>query len=331
MNVLYILGNGFDKAQGMKTSYPEFYEFLKKKEGSPLLEKMKKAITADKKLWSDMEWALGLYTSEVKTADDMDNLHDELSRYLQEYLTVEDTQFKPIDVMKNKFLSDFISPEAYLSEVDRVAYNRTIDPVIKTKGSNKRIWVMSLNYTGTLEKLLNINPHVTHKVLNNSVELRDICHVHGRLGDTIIVGVDNKEQIRNTELQSSEDVTNFLVKSEANLAMKNLRHSRCERFIKNANLIVLMGVSWGDTDKRWWDLIGSELKERTDLVIINTIYCPNDVPKTRKYKLASVERKERDRLYNKLGVLTNEEKKNISNRFFFAINSAMLNSIWEFQ
>jgi len=29
MNVLYILGNGFDKAQGMKTSYPEFYEYLK--------------------------------------------------------------------------------------------------------------------------------------------------------------------------------------------------------------------------------------------------------------------------------------------------------------
>ena len=28
MNVLYILGNGFDKAQGMKTSYPEFYQYL---------------------------------------------------------------------------------------------------------------------------------------------------------------------------------------------------------------------------------------------------------------------------------------------------------------
>ena len=30
MNILYILGNGFDKAQGMATSYPEFYEYLKK-------------------------------------------------------------------------------------------------------------------------------------------------------------------------------------------------------------------------------------------------------------------------------------------------------------
>lgn len=30
MNILYILGNGFDKAQGMATSYPEFYKYLEK-------------------------------------------------------------------------------------------------------------------------------------------------------------------------------------------------------------------------------------------------------------------------------------------------------------
>lgn len=29
MNILHIIGNGFDKAMGMKTSYPEFYEYLK--------------------------------------------------------------------------------------------------------------------------------------------------------------------------------------------------------------------------------------------------------------------------------------------------------------
>ena len=29
MNILYILGNGFDKAQGLATSYPEFYQYLK--------------------------------------------------------------------------------------------------------------------------------------------------------------------------------------------------------------------------------------------------------------------------------------------------------------
>lgn len=323
MNVLYILGNGFDKAQGMKTSYPEFYEYLKNKEGSLLLEKMKENITADKKLWSDMEWALGLYTSEVKSSEDMDILHDELSSCLQEYLTIEDERFKPNELLKKKITSDFIFPEAYLSEVDKEQFNRIIEPVLRTKGVSKNIYVMSLNYTGTLEKLLGINQNGVSKVFNNRCELKNICHVHGRLGDTIIVGVDNIEQIRNVKLQSSEDVTNFLVKYEANLAMKNLRHSRCEQYVKNADLIVLMGVSWGETDKRWWKLIGEELKKRTDLVIISTIYCPSDVPITRKYKLATVERTERNRLYGKLDIQSVEDIEAISNRIFFIVNSSL--------
>ena len=41
MNIVYFLGNGFDKAQGLKTSYPEFYEYLDKKEGSALLQNLK--------------------------------------------------------------------------------------------------------------------------------------------------------------------------------------------------------------------------------------------------------------------------------------------------
>lgn len=42
MNILYILGNGFDKAMGMATSYPEFYKYLKEniKNGSSLFNKM---------------------------------------------------------------------------------------------------------------------------------------------------------------------------------------------------------------------------------------------------------------------------------------------------
>lgn len=324
MNVLYILGNGFDKAQGMKTSYPEFYEYLKTKEGSSLLEKMKEAITSDKVLWSDMEWALGEYTSKVETAEDMDSLHAELSQHLQKYLTTEDKQFRPIDMMKNKFHSDFIRPESYLSEVDIANYDNIIKPIINARGASKSIHVMTLNYTNTIEKLLGLNNNETSKTLNARGDaLRDICHIHGRLGDTIIIGVDNEEQIRNTEFRQTDDIKDFLIKKEANLAMKNLRHSRCEQYVKNANLIVLMGVSWGETDQRWWTLIGSELKKRTDLVLINTIYRPNDVPNTRKYRLATVERDEKNHLYKKLGIQTDEEKKNMSNRLFFAINSSI--------
>ena len=96
MNVLYILGNGFDKAQGMKTSYPEFYQYLMENtdNASPLLQQLKKDINADKLLWSDMEEAFGQFTSKVKTSTDLEDLYFELSDYLQEYLEAEEIRQK---------------------------------------------------------------------------------------------------------------------------------------------------------------------------------------------------------------------------------------------
>ena len=88
MNILYIIGNGFDKAQGMATSYPEFYKYLAEnvKDGSHLLEKMKSAITVNTKLWSDMENGLGEFTDETDNAEEFYNFYFELNRLLQNYL-----------------------------------------------------------------------------------------------------------------------------------------------------------------------------------------------------------------------------------------------------
>ena len=84
MNVLYILGNGFDKAQGMRTSYPEFYQYLMENtnDSSKLLQQLKKDINANTEFWSNMEEAFGQFTSQVETAADLEQLYFELSDHL---------------------------------------------------------------------------------------------------------------------------------------------------------------------------------------------------------------------------------------------------------
>lgn len=315
MNVLYILGNGFDKAQGMHTSYPEFYQYLMKIECSPLLEQMKKDIKEDTKLWSDMEEALGVFTSKVKSEEEMDSLHDELSHHLQDYLKIEEDNYIVGDKNRNKFLTDIQTPEQYLAETDQSTYNELRKTISDDTGG---IYynVISLNYTNTFENLLG-GIHIFNS--KKPSMLHDVCHVHGRLGDTIIIGVDNKDQIKNVIFRSSDDIASFLIKIEANAAMKNLRHSKCEQLIKTANLIVLFGVSFGDTDMRWWRLLGNELNKRQDIGVICFLYCPGEIPETRKYRLATVERRERQRLYSKMGITSND----MDNRFFIAINSLM--------
>ena len=72
-----------------------------------------------------------------------------------------------------------------------------------------------------------------------------------------------------------------------------------ESFIKNAHLIVLFGVSLGNSDLRWWTLIGQELKRRNNLAIIQHIYRPNAVLPTRKQLLARIERQHQKELLQK--------------------------------
>ena len=62
MKLTYIIGNGFDLALGLKTSYKAFYayyvESLKEKKNAAL-SWFRDKIQSDKELWSDAEKAFG--------------------------------------------------------------------------------------------------------------------------------------------------------------------------------------------------------------------------------------------------------------------------------
>lgn len=318
MNVVYIFGNGLDKAQGMKTSYPEFYDYLARQKGSTMLELMKSKINTDKKLWSDMEFAFGQFTSEVKSADMMEELYFELNGLLQTYLKEEDEAFIPSDKNKSKFVQDFMSPTRYLGESDRQRYTA----FAKIIGSNKDISVITLNYTNSLEKLLTMG-NSSDKSFNNANYLRQIIHIHGRLNESIIVGLDNEKQIANELFRVNEDIKDFLIKIQSNRTMKYLRTERCDQLISDANLIVLYGVSLGETDNRWWQLIGEQFRKRDNLIIIKHEFIQNAFLPTQRQRLGKIERGCSKCLLERFGVKTEEQTDEMRNRLFFIINSSL--------
>jgi len=64
--------------------------------------------------------------------------------------------------------------------------------------------VITLNYTNTLEKILNLSSGATTKGFDSSNTLRNLIHVHGILGQSIIIGVDNETQIKNDDKRTIE-------------------------------------------------------------------------------------------------------------------------------
>ena len=333
MKILYILGNGFDKAQGMKTSYPEFYQYLMNKtNGSALLQQLKREINDNNQLWSDMELALGEFTSHVQSTSDFDSLYFELSDHLQDYLRSEEEKFLPTDELKRKFKKDLINPFAYLENDDiAICRRRFKNELLNT--ITKEISVMTFNYTNTIEKLVLPKNLVENQdidkvdydySIDESHVLKQIIHVHGRLGDSIIIGVDNAYQIKNGTFRGNEDIKDLLVKEQSNRVMGYARHDQCEKLIADADLIILYGLSLGKTDSRWWRIIGERFRQGK-LVIIQHLYDPNFIKVTpnRKQRLGRIDRNRRNFIMNKMDVSENEFSNGTKERLFFVTNSGI--------
>ena len=98
MNVVFLLGNGFDLQLGLKTRYEHFYEYYKKQPSTnQLVADVKGQINdylngKDSDLpsvnWADLELALGQYTSVLQSYDDLRtvflNINTELMKYLKQ-------------------------------------------------------------------------------------------------------------------------------------------------------------------------------------------------------------------------------------------------------
>lgn len=319
MNILYFFGNGLDKAQGMKTSYPEFYNFLNKNSEncSPLLRKMMQSIQNNSELWSDMELAFGNFTSSIKNADDFESLYYELNDYLQLYLKNEDELFVPSNDLKNKFINDFLYYDSYLGDLDKVRFKQ----FISSFSEPWNIYIITLNYTNTLEKLLEPLGHEGQRDFGGNRRLHQLIHVHGLLDDSIIIGVDNESQITKDSFRVDDDIKDIIVKNQSNITMKYTRSFVCEDLIKKANLIIFFGVSLGETDNRWWKLIGEQFKNRNDLSIILYLYMQKPISTTRKQLTGQIERKKTNEIMKKMGVAKNDWPADTKDRLYFVVNS----------
>ena len=108
---------------------------------------------------------------------------------------------------------------------------------------------MTLNYTRTIEDIFSL--------LN--AKMPELLHLHGSIEDGMVMGVSDEEQIANEAFRKSRNVTEDFVKPSFNEACLNNNNLICEKWINEADLIVLFGTSLGETDRKWWRMIGRQL------------------------------------------------------------------------
>ncbi|WP_040254742.1 AbiH family protein [Psychroserpens mesophilus] len=325
MRIIHLIGNGFDINHGIKTRYPDFYQYYRAVHSdNSIINKLKEEIANDHVNWSDMEFAFGKHTSKITSLEELDLIVTDIAKNLGEYLKKQEDKFDFSKVNKRKIHEYLANPENVLLPADK-------NQITKFKNNFKNLtWttdIVTFNYTKVLEEMLgnefkNINIGNHHNGLSNT--LRSIDHIHGYTNRRLIFGLNDISQVENEEFHNNQDIFELIIKSAANQASRTTIDQRVITRIKQANLICLFGSSIGETDKCWWELIGECLKKDIRLIIYDIDPLIDELLPQKKMR---TERKIIEKFLIKTN-LSKEEKNLARNRIFIGLNTDMFSDVY---
>lgn len=270
MNLLFVLGNGFDLQLGLPTSYHDFYQYyVNTPSSSEAIARLKDEISADQQNWSDLELALGKITADYSDVDTFCEVYDDIQIELQRYLLKLDELMQAGTLAVNSntdILYDcIVSPEKHFSKELRESIVSGYNEIFSIDNlSQIDIHILTFNYTHTIEYLLR-NPNLPSLIPKSNSILRYLRHIHRDLSpsSSVWLGVDNDEQIQNESFQSNEDIRLRLIKPEILNEVSPFVFENITSTISDADAICLFGVSLGDTDQTWVKKIGNKIANGT--------------------------------------------------------------------
>lgn len=240
---LFIIGNGFDIAHGIKSSYNDFHDWLlqnRYNEFVSVLESMFPTIKEGKPLlWKDFENAIGIY--------DPKQIHMKYFQGVDSYQYPKETQIK---------VAERIRP--FIEMIPRTLIEWTRDITVflckkKYEGLTQDCKYFTFNYTMVLEKTYGINPY-------------DICHIHGCIDDDrIIVGHNHKRDPQNEDdnlfnvKMSRRNIVELMNKNEKpvmDIIQKKI-HFFCSLY--DIQRIIVIGHSMAEVDMPYFEEISKHV------------------------------------------------------------------------
>ena len=303
MTITFLVGNGFDIAAGLNTSYSGFYEWYRKQ--PPRTDDKHGAIKAfkeeidnymdikdpeerKKSHWADFEVGLGKYTAKftIDTADDFIELYEDAHEGIVTYLENERSKYEaPLSDPKiiDRFREGIRGFFGELNPTERGTFTQLFQ---NDQPHNTEIQFVSFNYTDCLDVCVK---EVSKQSLstwqyNGSAHAMSVTpsviHAHGMINHYPILGVFDESQIENKDLLAHPGFAEVMIKSQGIRAMGEYWYSETEKSINNSKVVCVWGMSLGETDAYWWKKIITWLKEVADrhLVIFwHTKNPPNQI------------------------------------------------------
>ena len=259
MNILLIVGNGFDLNLGLPTSSPDFLKYYLSAtpfHTSPHVQKLKEMIQDDVEQWSDLEKQLGMTTAKFGQANDFleafRNIRDELAKYLG---AVDKLPIPDMKALAGKIKFDLYNLSNLFDLPQKHKYDRFVKD--RNREGGMEVNVISFNYTNSFERIL---AEMQHTVMpQKDLTINAPVHIHGTLDDGLLMGVNDSSQIANTDFRNGYLVPDLFIKPLINKEWEDGIDTRCREMISQADVIILYGLSIGATDRMWWQEIANSV------------------------------------------------------------------------
>ena len=272
MNILWIIGNGFDLNLGLKTGYQHFLQGTYLKADSTELEYRDELVRRinDNPLfesdnWSDLEKLLGESTlCYEKDKELFHSTFEEMGRAFVEHVNKESEAFFSRDISDewiNELHSSIANFPNRISELDKQAFG-----AYRGDRSPITYQFVSLNYTKTLEIMLKQAnarraPFDSRQFSNGAYgdKTAAVFYPHGTIeNDEMVFGVNDESQLLSDCFHDDES-RELWIKKNINAYFGNRNTLYLSQCIDEARQIFLFGVSLGESDRYIWEQIGKWL------------------------------------------------------------------------
>lgn len=258
-DIVVLVGNGFDLGLGLDTDYNSFvnYYLAQGSGGNEIVERFKAEIAIQKSLdinsWADAELAFGKLDFSKFDKDAAEALRICLKDFLQSLGDYLGEQQKRLQIPEQDRAS--VSSSFKTTLVDMIA---SVNGQAFPYNDDVLIGFVNFNYTDTLDCILgcnsafDVNQCKVLKRHKNSIRFGRVVHAHGSLSTKMLFGVDNVNQIMCPVIKELGASDGDLIKPQMATHGDGQSYRIAKDWIKNAESVVLFGLSYGATDASWW-------------------------------------------------------------------------------
>lgn len=292
LDVLFLVGNGFDLSLGLDTSAKSFVSKFVKETlskgagGDGAAFRLASTIESEGiEAWSDFECKIGEYAEAIAQDGQFDKPEDRAEELARAKSAVDRVLAEHIAEEDERVTDEFIAAnaEACAGSVACWLHSLAVEQRAKLLGPYHAPYqfeysFVSFNYTSALERVLQVAgsagfnetcakcyapglPEATHRV-------KGLAYAHGTIGDMPICGVDAPDQVHDPDIREMPIVSQTMVKCDIQRMIANGMDIRALEKISNANVICVYGMSLGLTDGRWWRKVAQRLDEESRAALI---------------------------------------------------------------